>query len=53
MNIRFRQCAVAWVASMLFAGAAFAQGRIATVDLAKAYNSYWKKRDAEALLSKQ
>jgi outer membrane protein len=38
---------------MLFAGAALAQGRIATVDLAKAYNSYWKKRDAETLLKEQ
>ena len=35
------------------AGSAFAQGRIATIDLNKAFNGYWKKKDAEALLKDQ
>jgi len=50
MNISLRKIAFGLLLSTLFTGAAVAQGRIATIDLNKAYNSYWKKRDAEALL---
>ena len=34
----------------LLPGSAFAQGRIATVDLRKVFDNYWKKKQAEASL---
>jgi Skp family chaperone for outer membrane proteins len=50
MKKLFRTLALGLVAGAILSGSAVAQGRIATVDLTKAYNSYWKKRDAESLL---
>src|SRR3954463_16136267 len=32
------------------AGSALGQGRIATIDLNKAFSNYWKKKEAEATL---
>lgn len=37
----------------LMTGAGFAQGRVATIDLNKAFTNYWKKKEAEANLKEQ
>src|SRR5436190_7709161 len=50
MNISLRKFAFGLLLATLFAGSASAQVRIATVDVTKAFNSYWKKREAEAVL---
>jgi outer membrane protein len=43
-----------WIAALLLisllSGSAWAQGRIATVDLRKVFDNYWKKKEAEAQL---
>jgi outer membrane protein len=36
--------------TLLGGGAAFAEGKIATIDLNKAFSNYWKKKEAEANL---
>jgi len=50
MNISFRKVAFGLLLIVICGGSALAQGRIATIDLSKAYNSYWKKIHAETLL---
>jgi len=50
MNRSLRIVIFALVLIAFSAGSARAQVRIATVDLTKAFNAYWKKRDAEAVL---
>ena len=50
MNISFRKVAFGLLLAAVCGGSALAQGRIATIDLTKAYNSYWKKIHAETLL---
>ncbi len=37
----------------LLGGSAFAQGRIATVDLRRVFDNYWKKKQAEAQLKER
>src|SRR5436190_8053852 len=50
MNISLRKFGLALALVTLFGISAPAQVRIATVDLNKAFNSYWKKREAESVL---
>jgi len=50
MNRSLRIVIFALALIAISAGPASAQIRIATVDLNKAFNAYWKKRDAEAVL---
>jgi outer membrane protein len=49
MNLS-RRLLVAFVLMSLCGGSALAQTRIATVDLRKVFDGYWKKRQAEAAL---
>ncbi len=37
----------------LIGGSAFAQGRVATVDLRRVFDNYWKKKEAEARLKER
>ena len=41
------------IVSLVSAGNTFAQGRIGTIDLNKAFSNYWKKKEAEANLKDQ
>jgi len=50
MNISLSKFSLVPLLITLFAVSASAQVRIATVDLNKAFNSYWKKREAESVL---
>jgi outer membrane protein len=50
MNISLQKFGLALALVTLFGISAPAQVRIATVDLNKAFNSYWKKREAESVL---
>jgi len=53
MRFIFKRLAPALLVLGLLNGSAFAQGRIATIDLRKAFDGYWKKREAEATLKDQ
>ena len=50
MNILLRKGLAGLLVAMLLGGSALAQGRIATIDLNKAFSNYWKKKEAEANL---
>jgi outer membrane protein len=50
MNISLRKFGLTLALTALFGITAPAQVRIATVDLNKAFNSYWKKKEAESVL---
>src|SRR6516225_1514936 len=52
MNLLRRVLAVLLLLSLL-GGSAMAQNRIATVDLRKVFDGYWKKRQAEAALKER
>ncbi len=53
MKILFRNL-IAAALLLAFSGvSAFAEGRIATIDLNKAFSNYWKKKEAEANLKEQ
>ena len=53
MNYFFRNLAIAFGMTLLLATSAVAQTRIATVDLRKAVESYWKKKQAFENLKEQ
>src|SRR5580765_2468920 len=53
MRFIFKRLAPALLVLGLLSVSAFAQGRIATIDLRKAFDGYWKKREAEATLKDQ
>src|SRR5215467_14673696 len=39
-----------WVLMLLLGSSAWAQGRIATIDLRKVFDNYWKTKQADAAL---
>jgi len=51
MNKFFRVVALVGVISFVSAGAALAQGRIATVNLVEVFDSYWKTKQAKLALA--
>src|SRR2546430_5254117 len=53
MNYPLRKWFAGLLIAALFCGSALAQGRIATIDLNKAFSNYWKKKEAEANLRDQ
>jgi len=50
MMILFRRMILGLVLASLLGGSAMAQSKIATIDLRKVFDGYWKKRQAEAAL---
>src|ERR1041385_6267884 len=53
MKILFRNLIAAALLLAFSDVSAFAEGRIATIDLNKAFSNYWKKKEAEANLKEQ
>ena len=53
MNMFLRKLVLGLLLIALSGGAAFAQARIATVDLNKVFNGYWKKKEAEATIKER
>src|SRR6266850_720178 len=53
MKISLRKPVALLIMLSLLGGSAFAQGRIGTIDLNKAFSNYWKKKEAEANLKDQ
>src|SRR5260221_13062812 len=50
MNLNMKRILPGCVLMFLLAGQALAQNRIATVDLTKVFDKYWKREQAEAAL---
>src|SRR4051812_21059277 len=53
MKIFLSKLVLGVVVTVIAAGSAFGQGRVATIDLNKAFSNYWKKKEAEANLKDQ
>jgi outer membrane protein len=50
MNISLRKLLAGLLIFSVLSASSFAQGRIATIDLNKAFSNYWKRKEAEANL---
>src|SRR5881394_2544201 len=50
MKIFLSKLVLGVVVMVIAAGSALGQGRVATIDLNKAFSNYWKKKEAEANL---
>src|SRR6185295_3449713 len=53
MKKLFQETALIAALSLLFVGPAFAQPRIATVDLRKVFEDYWKKKQADNIIKER
>jgi len=53
MNIILRRVVPAVLLAMVLNSSALAQGRIATIDMGKAFDNYWRKKQAVAALNEQ
>jgi outer membrane protein len=53
MNKSLRKCFLAGLVMMALVSPAFAQSRIATVDLRKVFDGYWKTKQAEGALKER
>jgi len=53
MNMFLRKLVLGSLLIALSGAAAFAQARVATVDLNKVFNGYWKKKEAEATIKER
>lgn len=53
MKNMLRKVILGLLLSSLLGGAAFAEGRLATIDLRKVFDGYWKKKQAEAALKER